>query len=580
MQTPKARIGSVEIPKKFLRAHTALGPAASATQLNQVNKSSKDRSPKVTERRSHRSQVPERKRPSRISELESQISQLKVDSKNLRDQLSLSESCKKQAQKDSEEYKVQLLALSVKLEDSQQQLLKLAATEEAPVTEVQKIAQEIQQLKVHLELIANCESAQIHLAESLELEILKLKQNLAEPLSLVENTKNKFMDCYESAQSKPLVNETLKQLEAAKRTVEVLRADAAKSMHGLNSNALELEHSRARVDSLEALVRKLVARLGSNKCSHCANLADDFNFEKEAERLKKGEDRKPIEAEIRSLKSEVGQLKSALENSESKYQQEQILSMVKIRNAYELIDKMKSESSQRESELKRKEADIEKLRANLMDKETELRGIVEENEKLNLKLEKIMSSKREHELKMELKRLDECMAELKVNLMDKEKTLQSISEENEMLKLEINNKSREKVVAELEATKAAECDATMKLGIVIEEANRSNQKSMRMAEKLEVAQAANSEIEAELRRVKLQSDQWRKAAEAAAAMLSAGNNNGKLTERSLSLDNSYNLPVMNNKYLTYSEDIDDDFQRKKNGNMLKKIGVLWKKPQK
>jgi len=37
-----------------------------------------------------------------------------------------------------------------------------------------------------------------------------------------------------------LVNETLQQHEAAKRTVEFLRADAAKALHGYNSIALEL----------------------------------------------------------------------------------------------------------------------------------------------------------------------------------------------------------------------------------------------------------------------------------------------------------------------------------------------------
>jgi uncharacterized protein (DUF3084 family) len=166
--------------------------------------------------------------------------------------------------------------------------------------------------------------------------------------------------------------------------------------------------------------------------------------------------------------------------------------------------------------------------------------------------------------------------ELKAGMMDKETTLQSISEENETLKLEISKSYSDggKANEEMERAKAAERDAVTKLGIVMEEADRSNRKAARVTEQLEAAQAASSEMESELRRLKVQSDQWRKAAEAAAAMLSAGNN-GKLTERSVSLDNN------NYKCSSpYAEDIDDDFQRKKNGNMLKKIGVLWKKPQK
>ncbi|KAE9600618.1 hypothetical protein Lal_00046029 [Lupinus albus] len=596
MQNSMARTGSLEIPKKFLR--TATLSTVPATLLNQDNKTSNARSLKITECRSHRSQVPERKRPSRISGLESQISQLKVDLKNLRDQLCLSESWKKQHQQDAEEYKEQLLALSVKLEESQHQLLKFTAAEEACVTETntakendelwqwQKVKSsvlnpainEIQQLKVQLEFVANCEKAQAQLAESLDLELLNLKHNLAEHLSLLENMKNQLIDCSESSQSNNLVNETLKQLEAAKGSLEILRADAAKSVQGYNSTALKLDHSRARVNSLEAMVRKLFASLVSNKCSHCANLADNFNFEKEGARMERGEDHNEIEAEFHSLKF-------AIEAAETKHQEQQILSTVKISNAYEFIDMIKSESTQRESELeanlKSKEDDIEELKANLMDKETELQHIMEENEKLNLKLERnmLLSSQREYELRMELKRLYECVAELKGDLMDKEKTLHNISKDNEILKSEINDKLREEIAAELEAAKGAESEARIKLGIVMEEANRNKQKAMMGAEKLEITEAANSELEAELRRVKIQCGQWRKAAEAAVAMVSDGNN-GKVTERSLSLDKNYNMPLINN-YLTYSEeDIEDDFHTKKNGNMLKKIAVLWKKPQK
>lgn len=524
----------------------------------------------------------------------------------MRDQLRVSESNKKQAQQDAHESKEQLFALSVKLEQSEQQLLKLSATEQTRVTEHQKVTEEhekarkseleaaqkqlsdeIQQLKVQLELVANCENAHTQIAESSDAELLNLKHNLSESLSLVENMKNQLPNCKDSTQAQALVNETLRQLEAAKRTVEFLRADADKAVHGYNSAALELDQSRKLVNSLEALVGKLESSLISNKCSHSSNFAGNGNLEQKGERLEKG-DNNPnnhIETEIHSLRSEVGLLRHAIEIAETKYQEEQIRNIVKIRSAHELIEQIKSESSQRESELERKSAEIEELKAKLMDKETKLQGVVDENQKLNMKLAKSMlSPQREQELKKELRKLDECVAELRGDLMDKETTLQSISEENEMLKVEINKrftrvgKVREEVDAELGAAKAAERDAFMKLGIMMEEAERSKRKATRVAEQLEAAEAANSVIEAELRRVKVQCDQWRKAAEAATAMLSAGNN-GKITERSLSLDNNYNM-MLEDKYSALCEEIDDDFQRKKNGNVLKKIGVLWKKPQK
>ncbi|CAJ1979360.1 unnamed protein product [Sphenostylis stenocarpa] len=604
MQTPKTRSGSSEITQKVSpRAVRQLKPTTvdieSVSSSSQATKPSKERSPKVTDRRSPRSPVVERKRPSKISELESQISQLQIDLKKVMDQLVLSESSKKQAQQDALESKEQLLALSTKFEESQKHVLDLCAAGEARILELQKIIDErdmacqseleaskkqlsvesaalatamneIQMLKAELELVANCESLQSQQAESADMELLKLKQNLAETLSLVDIMKNQLRDCKESeAQAQALVNETMLELEAAKRTVELLRDDVAKAVDGYNTIALELDQSKARVNSLDALV--------------CIRETDPISnkFEHQPEILKEGEDPNHLEAEVVSLKSEVGRLRSAMETAETKYQEEHIQSTVQIRSAYELVEQIKSESRKREceleAELKRKKADIEELKANLMDKETELQGIVEENEDLNLKLQESISSKNEHVLKRETKRLEECVAELKADMMDKETTLQSISEENEMLKMEINklsdgSKVSEEVAAEIEGAKAGEREALMKLGIVMEEADSSNMKAARVAEQLEAAQAANIEMEAELRRLKVQSDQWRKAAEAAAAMLSSGNN-GKLTERTVSLDNNY-------KCSPYAQDIDDDFQRKKNGNMLKKFGVLWKKPQK
>ncbi|CAL0329102.1 unnamed protein product [Lupinus luteus] len=617
MQTPKTRSGSSAVPQKLspsavhqLRATTL--EMGSISSLSQANKISKERSPNAAGRKSPRSPVPEKKRPSRISELESRISQLQEDLKKVRDQLILSETCKKQAQQDAEESKEQLLALSAKLEDSQKQLLEISATGEGHVNVLQKLSEEqneawqskfevsqkplsahssalasamneTQQLKVQLELVANFKSAQIPHAKSADMELLNLKQNLLETLSLVGSMKNLPWNCKESeSQAQDVVHETLLQLEAAKKAVELLHADAEKAVDAYNYIALELDQSRARVNSLEALVRKLEADLINNEGIQSRNLADDHKFRQEPVSLKEDEDPNQVGAEIYTLKSEVERLRSAIETAETKHQEEQIRNTVQISNAYELMKKIKSESSQRdceiEGELNRKKAHIEELKANLMDKETELQGIMEQNENLNLMLDESVSSRKEHKLDKELKRLDECMADLKADMMDKETALQSISEENEMLKLEMKKtfsdggKVREEVATELEAAKVAERDALAKLGIVIEEADKSNQKVARVTEQLEVAQVANSEMEAELRRLKVQSDQWRKAAEAAAAMLSAGNN-GKLTDRTMSLDGY--------KCSSYAGDMnDDDFHKKKNGNMLKKIGVLWKKPQK
>ncbi|XP_062081991.1 interactor of constitutive active ROPs 3 [Humulus lupulus] len=621
MQTPKARTGTSEVPQR-VSPRTARQPKPtlletdSASSSSQATRTPKERSPKVIERRSPRSPVPEKKRPNRITELESQISQLQEDLKKSREQLCSSESGKKQALLDAEDSKKQLLALSSKLEESQQQLRELSTSEETHLVELQKISQErdeawqseleaiqkqhsvdstalasavdeIQWLKVQLEMVAASEAEQRKHAELVNGELQSLKGNLAETLSLVENMKNQLKDCKESeAQAQEVVSETLLQLETAKKTVESLRLDGMKAIESYNSIASELKQSRAHVSFLEGLVSKLNVDLNNAGNNLPLTPSGEHDIGQEFGEQVDGQST-TIEEELSNLRSEVGRLRSVLETSEARYSEEQIRSTVQITSAYELMEQIKSGSSLKEakleSELKKTKVDIEELKANLMDKETELQGIIEENEGLNLKLEKSLSCQREYKLEKELKDLKEHLADLKANLMDKETELQSIAEENEMMKLEIkksqvDNSKVKNGVAEVEAARSAEREALAKLGVVMEEADRSSKRAARVTEQLDAAQAANAEMEAELRRLKVQSDQWRKAAEAAASMLSAGNN-GKFMERTGSLDSNYS-PVGGKINSLYSEDMDDDLLKKKNGNMLKKIGVLWKKPQK
>ncbi|XP_039012770.1 interactor of constitutive active ROPs 3-like isoform X2 [Hibiscus syriacus] len=623
MQTPKARNGSSELPQRGAhRAVRQLKPTTLETEAvlnsSSTSRTSKEKSPKVVERRSPRSPAAEKKRLSRISELEEQNSQLQEELKKAKDQLSSSETSRKQVEQDAEESKKQLLDLSEKLDESQKQLLKLSGSEETHVDELHKVSQEqdqawqseleaiqrqqsldsaalvsavneIQRLKDQLEMSAESEAAQTKRAESAHSELQSLKGILVETHSLVENMKKQLKDSQESeAQTQAFANETLLQLEAAKKTVEALRSEGMKAVEAYSSIAFELEQSRKRVFSLEGLVHKLKAEM----IRAGGSLSTEFDVNCIAAEHQAGENEKPaesrqLEAEIFSLKSEVARLTSALETAETKCHAEETQSTAKIKSAHELVEQIKSEASSKEAELL---AELEKannaiadLKANMMDKETELQCISEENDELRMKLDKNLSRQRKSEIENQLKLLNEAIVNLKANMMDKETELQ-ISEENEMLRLEISKrdmdkgKTNDKVSTELDEARAAEREAIMKLGLAMEESDKNSRRVARVAEQLEAAQTANSEMEAELRRLKVQSDQWRKAAEAAAAMFSAGNN-GRFMERTGSLDNNYN-PVKGKVSSPYTEDSDDELIKKKNGNMLKKIGVLWKKPQK
>ncbi|XAR59792.1 hypothetical protein NMG60_11015764 [Bertholletia excelsa] len=601
MQTPKTRNTSSPAtpqkisPRAVRQQKTAALESDSTSSSDLANKTPKDRSPKVGERKSPRSPASEKKRPSRISELEFQISQLREDLKKAKDELSSSESSKRTAQEEAEESKKQLLAISSKLEESEKKLLDLSASEGARITELQHLSQEQEQAwqsKIKaIEMQHSIDSAalasamnEIHqlksqleaakCAESADAELHCLKHNLAETLTCVEDMKIQLRDCKESeARAQALVSETLLQLETAKKTVETLRLDGIKAMEAYNSVASELDKSRARVNSLEGLVSKL---------------KDDCKLECEITEDEKSKKSMQLEEELASVTAEMGQLRAALESAEIRHHEEQIQSTLQIRSANELVEQIKSASCRRDAELEaellKQKAEIEELKANLMDKETELQGISEENEGLHVKLEKFLSSRREDELLDELKKSKEDIECLRKNLMNRELELKNTMEENEILKLEMGRremeegKVKDEVVLEKEAAKAAEREALIKVGYMTEEADKSNKRAARVAEQLAAAQAANSEIEAELRRLKVQSDQWRKAAEAAAAMLSTGNN-GKFVERTGSMDSSYN-PMTGKMDSPYSEDMENDFVKKKNGNMFKKIGVLWKKPQK
>ncbi|KAJ4841381.1 hypothetical protein Tsubulata_011548 [Turnera subulata] len=614
--------GSLEVPQRKSpatpRTARQLKPPGLETDShsspNTASRTPKDKSPKVIDRKSPRSPATEKKRPSRISELESQLAQLQEDLKKAKDQLTAADSLRRRAQQEAEDAKKQLLTMSAKLEESQQQLLEISASEDVRVQELRKISHdrdkaweselealqkqhsidsaalasamnEIQRLKNQLEMIAESEATQKRHAESAYAELQSLRVELSETLSLVEKMKAELNDCRESeAQAQELVSQTQKQLETANATAEMLRTDGIKAMDAYNSLSLELEQSTAKVKSLEEAVTKMQADVLNSSKSLVDHAAAVESPKDSGENEVTGQ----LQSELNILKLEVGQLRTALEASETRYQEEYIQSTLQIRSAYEQVEQTKVESGKREAELeaelKKAKTNIEELRAKLMDKENELQSISQENEGLNKKIENDQPDGRESELAKLLSKFEQDLADLKASLSDKEAQLQSMSEQNEMLKMEVSkgeterNKANDEAIAVAETARAAEREALMKLGYLTEEADKSSRRADRVAEQLEAAQVANTEMEAELRKLKVQSDQWRKAAEAATAMLSTGNP-GKLAERTGSLDNSYST-LAANLGSPYSEDMDDDSPKKRNGNMLKKIGVLWKKGQK
>ncbi|XP_072984141.1 interactor of constitutive active ROPs 3-like isoform X1 [Typha latifolia] len=602
MQTPKtSRNGSSDVPQKTSLA-TPRKARVSKTGGNESDspgitptKTPTERSPKVIQRRSPRSPVTEKKRPSRISELESQVSQLQEELKKAKDQLSSDETWKKQAQQEAEESKQHLQAITSKLEDSQQQLVEFSAAEEGRLQELRKISQErdrawqseleaiqkqhsvdsaalgsaiseIQRLKEQLEMAAKSEAAQVKNSEEAFSELQALKQDMAAALSTIESFKIHLRDSEKAeADARAKVSESQQQLDMAKITIESLCSEGSKLQESLRSKVSELEESQAQIKSLEAIVKKLEAK----------KVVEEADTEKSSKTSSNGS----LEMEI-----EIEKLRSAV----AKHREEQTQNAMKIRTANEMLESFKMESGLKESklelELNNKNAELAELKARLAEKQLELDGIAASSKDPSM-------NQTVSELETNLMKSITDIAELKANLMDKENELQSILDENEMLKAEIGKKEMEshekyeEAVAELELAKAAEQEVRMRLGSVTEEVDKSSRRAARVAEQLDAAQAMNSEMETELRRLRVQSDQWRKAAEAAAAALTTTTtttgNNGKFMERTGSMDSGYNSIGGKLMSSPFSDDLDDESPKKKNnGSVLRRMSGLWKKSPK
>ncbi|KAL9675793.1 hypothetical protein QQ045_003999 [Rhodiola kirilowii] len=551
MQTHKSKSNYIEGAQKRSTSESV------SSMPHQAARTQKDRNTKINDRRSPKGRVNERC-SSKLSDLETSIAQLQEELKKAKDEASSSEFQKREALLEVEEGKRQMSAISAKLEETNEQLTEISTSEDDRLQELCKISQErdrawefeleavrkqhsldmgaltsamheIQQLKKQLEMVTESEAVQTRRAEFAEGEVHKLQFEIGETLTLAEGLKAEARHWRES---EVWPQEMLSKTESVLETVS-LSADTIQSgNHEVAESIISMEESENRAAAIEPIPE----------------------YEEDTNQLKN---------EIRHLQSEVSELRVALDAAEVRYQEEYIQSTLQIRSAYELVEVAKSETRIREAEL---EAELLRLKLDM----EELQA------KQNNQNEKPRLSDKENVWAMELKKARASLADTKARLLEKETLLQAIVEENEKLKLEIRKAETEKSIAIKDAAAliAAEKVHESKVACLTQEAERNSRRVARAMEQLEAAQAANIETEVELRRLKVQCDQWRKAAEAAAVMLTT--DSGKYMDRSGSLDGSYHT-IGGHLGSPYSDDIDDDVLKKKNGSMLQRIGVLWKK---
>ncbi|KAI3523008.1 hypothetical protein L1887_01061 [Cichorium endivia] len=297
-----------------------------------------------------------------------------------------------------------------------------------------------------------------------------------------------------------------------------------------------------------------------------------------------------LENQVAQLQEELKKTKDHLSESESCQKRAQreaedakkqlAAALAKLEESQQQLDEIYASEESRIQELRKISQDRDRaweseLKAVQKHHEMDsavLAATMNENQKLKIQLQKAAESEAAkdkyaesahdevHTLRLELSETLVLVAELKARLNE--------SKDSEAQALELVSQTRE----QLEMV-----ESSMEKDVVqLIEDTDGNDEVARVVE-LGSALAANAEMESELRKLKVQTEQWRKAAEMAAAMVLGDGGSGKFVEQS----ESFIFHALGQKSnSSYSEDMEDESSNKKSNNMLKKIGVLLKKGQK
>lgn len=502
-------------------------------------------------------------------------------------------------------------------------------------------SQELERVKHELALSADSKAMVIAQVEAANLEIQGLQLEIdtlkmSEPNSLdmhtlLEMLRSELKEARASESKATMIaREANLNLEEARMKIERAKAEENRALESLRSVTAELEETKADLEKAKSDLGFLTETMQS------------LNAELEKTRLELVEVQKR-EEELLSKEAEGEEKnKKAMENLEFHLHQttaEAGRAKVELETAYEEVQSARLETEQLRAAL---EATERRFEAMLSEARLEAEHAKEAIEKYKLEAKEIMAQFNEKEgksmaslkeaeakvnvTKEELEKSKMEVADLKASLMDKENELQNIKEENENLKCKedtivekieqlekslgtvpnsdssissdgkdsITKKLQEaeacaqakitEALANVEAANAREEEAIEKLKVANLEMENSSQRANRSLEQLEAAQAANLSMEAEMKRLRIQTEQWKKAADAAATVLAAAHNgelNGKLVERSASLDTHLlsDSDVLNLKLTSpiMSDDMESSPTSKKKNAMLRKIGDLWKK---
>lgn len=168
----------------------------------------------------------------------------------------------------------------------------------------------------------------------------------------------------------------------------------------------------------------------------------------------------------------------------------------------------------------------------LLDQATNEEGGELETKSMNPKMELPEPEKHSfEELTMKIYEI----SSLKARLEEKEKEVGVLSQENESLHTQLKDKS-----SVISASQSKLHEMNLKLNQVSKELEESQKNAVQTNEKLQASEKRKEELEAEIKKMIVQTEQWRKAADAAAAVLAGGveveMNGRRISERCGSMD--------------------------------------------
>lgn len=275
--------------------------------------------------------------------------------------------------------------------------------------------------------------------------------------------------------------------------------------------------------------------------------------------------------ELKCLKHQLSSAEAAKKAAQEKLDKKVIKKQRKVPNQAVGIEQETESKNDRSDEYETSE------------QETDVFEVSVEKEIVEPKTETDPPTNDQDELKPEpiIVSADDELSLLKIKLDERDKELEVTRQENDGIKRQLVEKSVKVASAESGIE-----GLTLRLSKVDQELEKSKTNAACLNEKLEATEKAKLELENEMKRLRVQTEQWRKAADAAASVLAGEveTNGRRISERCGSMDKHYGSAFEPVRYSGNAgspgptDDGDDVFGGgKRRSSGIRMFGDLWRK---